>query len=511
LNAAFPGGNDERDLMALVLVAPVVFAVTLLATYIPGAPRVAHQSDGGAPLRMIAPLRSCLCLVAAFVAASANAQDLELKVTVVTPSAVVESAVVTVAGGRIASVTPGTDSAKAVAIDGVMFPGLIDLHNHLTWNVLPNWQPPRLFSNRYDWQELPEYAQSLSGPYNTMMNAGAGCDMNRFGEVKSIVNGGTSTVGGFGPTAAEPARNRCIQGLARNLDLSADLTASPALNQEPYRNVVFPFEISPAEEQTIRTVDPDSTDPTRAHAAVMHLAEGTDAAARREFRLFRAHQYLRKGVSVIHGVALAPDQIRELAAGGVGFVWSPHGNFILYGQTADVMTAIGAGMTVAIGPDWSPTGSAGMLEELGFAYRYSLGTLGGAIPEATLVQMATSNPARLAKIDGQLGSLEPGKIADLLVMKRRGRTAYQSLLTGSPADVLLVTVGGVPVYGDRALMRTLLPNAVLEEIIVCGEPKALHIVDDGRSDQSWERVHGRLKEVMKPLGLQPAPLVACGP
>ncbi|HEX7136938.1 MAG TPA: ABC transporter permease, partial [Vicinamibacterales bacterium] len=35
LNAAFPGGDDQRDLMALMLVAPVVFAVTVLATYIP--------------------------------------------------------------------------------------------------------------------------------------------------------------------------------------------------------------------------------------------------------------------------------------------------------------------------------------------------------------------------------------------------------------------------------------------------------------------------------------------
>jgi putative ABC transport system permease protein len=35
LNAAFPGGNDQRDLMALVMVAPVVLAVTMLATYIP--------------------------------------------------------------------------------------------------------------------------------------------------------------------------------------------------------------------------------------------------------------------------------------------------------------------------------------------------------------------------------------------------------------------------------------------------------------------------------------------
>jgi ABC-type antimicrobial peptide transport system permease subunit len=35
LDAAFPSGDDRRDIMALVLVAPVVLAVTMAAAYIP--------------------------------------------------------------------------------------------------------------------------------------------------------------------------------------------------------------------------------------------------------------------------------------------------------------------------------------------------------------------------------------------------------------------------------------------------------------------------------------------
>ena len=35
LRAAFPNGDDQRDLLAVVLVAPVVLAVTVLAAYIP--------------------------------------------------------------------------------------------------------------------------------------------------------------------------------------------------------------------------------------------------------------------------------------------------------------------------------------------------------------------------------------------------------------------------------------------------------------------------------------------
>ena len=35
LSAVFPTGDDQRDFVSLALVAPVVFVVTLLATYIP--------------------------------------------------------------------------------------------------------------------------------------------------------------------------------------------------------------------------------------------------------------------------------------------------------------------------------------------------------------------------------------------------------------------------------------------------------------------------------------------
>ena len=451
-----------------------------------------------------------ICLLA--VAWPATAQDLSLKLTVVSPAQVVESALVTVKGGRIDAVTPNGTAPNAVTVDGVMFPGLIDLHNHMTWNVLPNWQPPRLFTNRYEWQETPEYAIALAGPNAAMNRAGAACEMNRFGEVKSIVNGGTMTVGSYGPdqnsNAAVPARNDCIRGLARNADFASGLRPAP-LNHERYGNFVFPFQLTRKEESLLRAVDPNSTDPAVLTGAGVHLAEGTDAASRREFLQFILQDYGRPGVNVIHGVALTPDQMRQLARAHVGLIWSPHSNFILYGKTADIQTAMDAKMSIALAPDWSPAGSAGMLEELGIAYRYGL-SLFPAIPEKTLVDMATINPARMAGLDGQLGSIEPGKVADLVIMKRRKEgSAYQALLMASPADVLLVAVGGVPRYGDRDLMHQLLPKAPLEDVIVCGAPKSLNLVDDPKKDVPWAVTQKYLTDLMKRMGLAPAPLAAC--
>ena len=45
-------------------------------------------------------------------------------------------------------------------------------------------------------------------------------------------------------------------------------------------------------------------------------------------------------------------------------VWSPFSNLLLYGGTADVARARQEGVLMALGPDWSPTGSKNLLAEL---------------------------------------------------------------------------------------------------------------------------------------------------
>jgi hypothetical protein len=70
-------------------------------------------------------------------------------------------------------------------------------------------------------------------------------------------------------------------------------------------------------------------------------------------------------------------------------------------------------------------------------------------------------------------------------------------------------IGGAPVYGDEALMKQLLPNQPIETITICGEAKALHIVDNLAAKESWSKTLERLTAVMKPLGIAPSPLVSC--
>src|SRR5262245_32404116 len=65
---------------------------------------------------------------------------------------------------------PPTDFAGAPALNttGVIFPGLIELHNHLSYNALTMWTVPRKFADRGRWQDHVDYKRRVTGPMGTI-------------------------------------------------------------------------------------------------------------------------------------------------------------------------------------------------------------------------------------------------------------------------------------------------------------------------------------------------------
>ena len=55
---------------------------------------------------------------------------------------------------------------------GTIFPGLIELHNHLSYNALPPWSPvPKKFQNRGQWPNHADYRPLVSGPMTVLSDA----------------------------------------------------------------------------------------------------------------------------------------------------------------------------------------------------------------------------------------------------------------------------------------------------------------------------------------------------
>ena len=82
-----------------------------------------------------------------------------------------------------------------------------------------------------------------------------------------------------------------------------------------------------------------------------------------------------------------------MAAHGVSLIWSPRSNLELYGSTADVAAAKAAHVQMALSPDWSPTGSDGLLAELNYAAAWNDTQTPHPFTDRELFAMATSTPA----------------------------------------------------------------------------------------------------------------------
>jgi 5-methylthioadenosine/S-adenosylhomocysteine deaminase len=146
------------------------------------------------------------------------------------------------------------------------------------------------------------------------------------------------------------------------------------------------------------------------------------------------------------------EEVALLAANDVAVAHCPRSNALLGLGIAPVADLLAAGVRVGIGTD-SPasTPSFDMFEELRTAVALArLRSRGSSAMSAERVlELATLGSASALGLDDELGSLEPGKQADLAVVSLEGSPyvpwedpAAAVVMGGSAARVLLTLVGG---------------------------------------------------------------------
>jgi hypothetical protein len=192
-------------------------------------------------------------------------------------------------------------------------------------------------------------------------------------------------------------------------------------------------------------------------------------------------------------------------------VWSPLSNLLLYGQTTDVTAAKQAGVPIALGSDWSVSGSKGLLGELKAARLASNAAPGGPVfSDKELVAMATRTPATILKWDQKLGSLQPGRYADLLVINGTSGDPYTTLVDARDSDIVLVVIAGTARYGSTIVMRALVEAAPLEDPGGAAAGDRLLNLQDATADPvvaglTLAESTNRLTEALADLPNHPAP------
>ena len=381
---------------------------------------------------------------------------------------------------------PDLDLSRAFTLDtnGWIFPGLIDAHNHTSYNVLPIYEVPNKYNNRYQWTKPAPYRRHVNTP-KKLLTTKSYYDLHseviKYAEIKAIVGGVTSIQGS--PDL------RATGGLVRNIEhqnFGQDRIYQRGLAITDTRW------IQRLEDGLLRLMREGKVD-----AWIVHLAEGTDDKSRAEFPFLKNLGLLGDTTVAIHATALTAPEFREMAAAGTKIVWSPLSNLLLYGDTTKIADAIAQGVLVCLGTDWSPSGSKNLLGELKIADQIDKLRFHDVISDRELVRMVTINPSTALGLDDKVGQIKPGLFADIAVFRKVNADPYRSLIDSNERHVMLVIIGGEPYYGDRAMLEQLKPGD-FETLDAGGVEKAIDITDpdipDGR--QTVAEIRGTLEQAM---------------
>ncbi|MDF3980626.1 amidohydrolase family protein [Luteibacter sp. PPL201] len=313
--------------------------------------------------------------------------------------------------GRVADTSAG---GFAVDLrDHLVFPGLINAHEHLHVNAVPPLPMDRPFANSYDWMaafqahfDEPAVKAALARP--------KACRM-RHGALKNLL-AGTTVVAHHDPWDTSLDDADFPVALLRGYGWAYTLNG-PAFGPDVRASFL-------------------ATPPSCPW--MIHLAEGTDERARQECAQLDAMGCLAAHSVLVHGVGLDAEGIDAVIARGASVVWCPASNRRLLGRTLDTRRLHAAGR-LGLGSDSRVSGSRDLLDELGVAVD------AGLTPHEAWV-LATAANARILRMPWR-GHLGVGATADLVIVADRGDAA-RSLVGLRRADLRAVVREGRPCVAD---------------------------------------------------------------
>lgn len=174
--------------------------------------------------------------------------------------------------------------------------------------------------------------------------------------------------------------------------------------------------------------------------------------------------WLGPDVWLAHCVHLSDAAVKRFADTGTGISHCPSSNARLGSGHAPVRALIEAGVPVGLGVDGPASQESGMLvEELRYALYLSRLRAGSPDPRRALsvraaLRLGTIGGARLLGRAHEIGSLEPGKCADLALWRLDGLAhadiadPVAALVLGPPAPLKLLTVHGRAIVEDAELL-----------------------------------------------------------
>jgi 5-methylthioadenosine/S-adenosylhomocysteine deaminase len=386
--------------------------------------------------------------------------------------------------GRIVAVLPVGEAERRFAprvrhdrSDHVLMPGLVNAHTHAAMTLfrgladdlpLEGWLRGRVWPAESRWVGPEFVADGTRLAIAEMLAGGITCfaDMYYYpdvaGEVASEL-GMRAVLGMIALDTPSPWAANAEEYLRKGLEVHDRYRRDPLITTAFAPHA--PQSVGDGTLAHIRRLADELEVPIHSHVheTAAEVAEAQAATGQRPLARLAGLGLVTPALIAVHATQLLTGEIDLLAAASASVVHCPRSNLKLASGICPVTQLLAAGVNVALGTDGAASNNRlDLWAEMESAALLAKQTSGSAsaLPAAQALEMATLNGAKALNLAHEIGSLVPGKSADIICVDLSG-LEHQPLLdplselvyAASRHDVTDVWVGGEHLIADRAALR----------------------------------------------------------
>ena len=354
--------------------------------------------------------------------------------------AVLEDHALAVRGESIAALLPGAEARqrwprarRVERPDHVVIPGLVNAHTHAGMTLLRGLADDLALQAWLENHIWPAEARHLGEDYVRagtelalveMVRSGTTCfaDMYFFPDIGVEVALGRGMRMAVGlPMIDFPtswAENR-ESSLRKNAELYGRYRGEPGISFTMAPHAPYSVDDSGLALCANLAGERDIPIHIHVHETAREIAESLERHNCRPLARLDRLGMVNERLMAVHAARLEEAEIGLLAERGCSVVHCPQSNLKLASGFAPVETLRAAGVNVALGTDSTASNNdLDLLEEMQTAALLAKGVSGNAeaVSAAEALEMATLAGARALGLDGEIGSLLPGKAADFVAL-----------------------------------------------------------------------------------------------
>jgi 5-methylthioadenosine/S-adenosylhomocysteine deaminase len=342
---------------------------------------------------------------------------------------VLDSGDVLIENGVIAQVAEHIDASDAEVIDArdrIVMPGFVDNHRH-TWQTA-------FRGVGADWT-FADYLAAIHGTLRPRYQPEDVYLGNLLGRLEALHSGVTTMLDWFhcaqGPAHADaavaglrdaPGRSIFCYGAAyRTADPTEAEIRRVRADLPGHGLVTMAFGLRGAQDTDIDTV---AAELKLADELGLRTSVHVDGlSGDRPVADLRAHGLLRENTTFVHANGISDEELRMLADAGSSISISPDVELKMGFGWPMTGRALAAGLRPTLSVDDVPAVGGDMFSTLRTAYAVQRG-LDGALTSRDLLEFTTIDAARSCGLEARVGSITPGKDADLILLRTDDVTVF---------------------------------------------------------------------------------------